>query len=142
MNPHLLRPYLVSTLLSVVFDGWSFYLYIENAASDVLISAASIVKPEPVEHVSTPDEGKEVISTQMDFYRPDALLGSDWFVHTPECGKDQSTVTDTIATLLGEDFCSDYKHMSAGASTLSQGLGLGSFAWNNMPAVCHLSEFP
>ncbi|KAF8396296.1 hypothetical protein HHK36_017912 [Tetracentron sinense] len=87
------------------------------------------VKPEPANQVY-PDGGKKQKSTRLDFSRPDALFGSDWFEQT-QC-----------ATLLGEDLCSDYKHLAAGTSTLSQGWVLDSCVWNNMPAVCQMSELP
>ncbi|XP_042515464.1 transcription factor GAMYB-like [Macadamia integrifolia] len=102
----------------------------------------SDVKPDVVEHVPNLGGGAREISTRLDFSRPDALLGSDWFDRTPGCGKDHSAASDTIATLLGEDFCSDYKEMSAGSSSRGQGLDLGFCAWNNMPSVCQMSELP
>ncbi|KAF8369680.1 hypothetical protein HHK36_032292 [Tetracentron sinense] len=100
-----------------------------------------IVKPEPVHQVSTPDGEEKEKSTRLDFSRPDALLGSDWFEQSTQCDKDHSVMTDSIETLFGEDFYSDYKHM-AGTSTLSQVWGNGSCVWNNMPAVYQMSELP
>lgn len=99
------------------------------------------MKSEPVDQVWTPDGEKE-ISTR--FSRPDALLGSDWLEHSTGHGKEQTIMTDAIATLLGSDCGSDYKHMGSGTSTLGQGQGwgLGSCAWNNMPAACQMFEFP
>ncbi|KAK9283785.1 hypothetical protein L1049_012037 [Liquidambar formosana] len=99
------------------------------------------VKPEPVDQVWTSDGEKE-ISTQLDFSRPDALLGSDWFEQSTGCVKDQAIMTDAIASLLGDDFGNNYKLMGSGPSTSSQGWGFGSCAWNNMPAVCQMSELP
>ncbi|XP_058107546.1 transcription factor GAMYB-like [Magnolia sinica] len=94
------------------------------------------IKIEKVEHVSAPGGGgdKESIP-RLDFTRPDALLGADWFEQSSECA-------NHLAALLNEDFCGDYKHMATGSSTLNQGWGLGSCPWNNMPAVCQMSEFP
>ncbi|XP_043722037.1 transcription factor GAMYB-like [Telopea speciosissima] len=97
----------------------------------------SDVKPDVVEHVPNLSGAKE-LSTRLDFSRPDAVLGSDWF----EQGKDHSAATDTITTLLGEDFCRDYKELSTGSSSQGQGLGLGFCAWNNMPPVCQMSDLP
>eukprot|EP00268_Persea_americana_P059503 TRINITY_DN7307_c1_g1_i1.p1 TRINITY_DN7307_c1_g1~~TRINITY_DN7307_c1_g1_i1.p1 ORF type:complete len:537 (-),score=115.32 TRINITY_DN7307_c1_g1_i1:466-2076(-) len=82
--------------------------------------------------------GKED-STQLDkhvkFLRPDALLGSD-------CLEQDSDYAKDLAALLSEDFCNDYKYAASGTSTFSQGWVLGSCPWNNMPAVCQMSEHP
>ena len=51
-------------------------------------------------------------------------------------------MTDAIATLLGDDLSSEYKNMAAATSISNQAWGLGSCAWNNMPAVCQMSELP
>lgn len=71
----------------------------------------------------------------MKFLRPDALLGSD-------CLEQDSDYAKDLAALLSEDFCNDYKYAASGTSTFSQGWGLGSCLWNNMPAVCQMSEHP
>ncbi|XP_010251854.1 PREDICTED: transcription factor GAMYB [Nelumbo nucifera] len=112
----------------------------ETTPSDII--PGSRIKPETIENVSTPDGEKE-ISNRSNLSRPDALLGTDWFEQSTENGN-QSVVNDAIATLLGEDFCNDYKQVPARSSTLPQGQGwsLGSCAWNNMPGVCHMSELP
>ncbi|XP_010922970.1 transcription factor GAMYB isoform X2 [Elaeis guineensis] len=93
-----------------------------------------------LEHVSASNmEGRD-ISACPDFLRPDALLGgSDWLENS-QTAKEYSTLNDAIATLLGEDLCSEFKDVPAGASsTLSQGLGLDSCPWNNMPRACQMS---
>lgn len=105
------------------------------------------VKSEPVDQVWTPDGEKE-ISTRLDTSRPDALLGSDWLEQSNGgCVKEQGVMTDAIAALLGHDCGSDYKHMASGSGTSAlsqqgQGWGLGSCAWNNMPAACQMFELP
>lgn len=100
----------------------------------------SDVKLEPVDHTWTPEKEKQT-SPPVDYTRPDALLGSDWL--EPNTGfKDHSIMTDAIASLLGEDLANDYKHMASGTSTSNQGWGLGSCPWNNMPAVCQMSDLP
>ncbi|KAJ4978424.1 hypothetical protein NE237_009204 [Protea cynaroides] len=96
----------------------------------------SDLRADVVEHVPNSGRVENDISTRLDCSRPDALLGSSLFYRAPGCGKEQSSVTDTIATLLGDDFC------SAGGSSLSQGFGLGSCAWKSMPPVCQISELP
>ncbi|PON86801.1 MYB transcription factor [Trema orientale] len=101
----------------------------------------STVKPEPVDADSIPDKEKEP-KKPMDFVRPDALLASDWFEQSSGCGKERSIMTDTIVTLLGDDLATDYKHMATGSSSQSQEWGLGYCAWNNMPAVCQMSDLP
>ncbi|XP_060675681.1 transcription factor GAMYB isoform X2 [Ziziphus jujuba] len=73
---------------------------------------------------------------------PHAETFPDWLEQSSGCMKEQSIMTDAIATLLGDDLATDYKHMAAGSSTSSQGWGLGSCAWNNMPAVCQMSDQP
>ncbi|XP_008792432.2 transcription factor GAMYB-like isoform X2 [Phoenix dactylifera] len=104
----------------------------EPSGSDIMLAAA--------EHVSTPNVGERDISPCSDFLRPDALLGgSDWLENS-QTAKEHSTLNDAIATLLGEDLCSEYKEVPAGtSSTLSQGLGLDSCPWNNMPRACQMS---
>lgn len=99
------------------------------------------MKLEPVDPDLFSDKERES-TKQLALTRPDVLLGSDWLEQSSGCGKEQAIVTDAIATLLGDDLATDYKHMAAGSSTSSQGWGLGSCAWNNMPAVCQMSDLP
>lgn len=96
------------------------------------------IKQEPFEHASTPDEGPS-LSARRTFQRPDALLDGNWFGQSTECDKGQSILTDPISMLIGEDTCSDYKPLSADSAS-SQGWGVGSYQWNNLPPVCHMSE--
>ncbi|KAM7267685.1 hypothetical protein ACFE04_009851 [Oxalis oulophora] len=97
-------------------------------------------KSEPVEEPPTTPDRCITTPVRSDFTRPDVLLGSDWFEQTSTGNlKDQLYATDAIANLLGEDLSADYKQMASGAY---QGWGLGSCPWNNMPSVCHISEFP
>ncbi|XVE68468.1 hypothetical protein DITRI_Ditri09bG0071000 [Diplodiscus trichospermus] len=79
---------------------------------------------------------------RLDSNRPDILLASNWLEAGSGYDKDQTVMTDAIATLLGDDLSSEYKNMAAGTSISSQAWGLGSCAWNNMPAVCQMSELP
>ncbi|GAV91174.1 Myb_DNA-bind_6 domain-containing protein [Cephalotus follicularis] len=99
------------------------------------------VKSEPADQAWTLNTEKE-ISAGLDIIRPDALLASGWLEQGCAYVKDQANMTDTLVTLLGEDLGTDYKQMSSGISTPIQEWGLGSCAWNNMPAVCQISEFP
>lgn len=101
----------------------------------------STVKSEPVESDLIPDKQKES-TKQLASIRPDALLGLDWLEQSSGCVKEQAIMTDAFATLLGDDTATDYKHMASGSSTSSQGWGFGSCAWNNMPAVCQMSDRP
>ncbi|KAJ0100777.1 hypothetical protein Patl1_05757 [Pistacia atlantica] len=92
------------------------------------------VKSEPVDQTWTPDRGKE--STNLyDISQADALLSSDWLGQGSAYVKNPTVMTDAIANLLGDDLGSEYKQMTTGTSTASQGWGFGSCAWNNMPAV-------
>lgn len=95
------------------------------------------VKPEPVDQAWTPDKEKET-TPQLDYTRPDALLASDWLEHSTGF-KDQG-MTDSIASILGDDLATDYRHMASGTSISNQVWGLGSCLWNNMPAVCQMSS--
>ncbi|CAK7336404.1 unnamed protein product [Dovyalis caffra] len=103
-------------------------------------SAEFNVKSESIDQTWTADREKES-STRLDIIHPDALLDSDWLEHDSTYGKDQVIMTDAIATLLGDDLGSEYKQMATGAS-ISHGWGLGSCTWNNIPAVCQISELP
>ncbi|KAG9454974.1 hypothetical protein H6P81_007878 [Aristolochia fimbriata] len=87
----------------------------------------SNVKVETVEPILSSDWVEKDESPPVDFSRPDALLNADWF--------DQSDCAKDLATLLGDDFCSEYKQMAGGTSSWS-------CQWNNMPAVCQMSEHP
>lgn len=98
------------------------------------------VKSEPVDQAWTPDREKE--SGNLFVSQPDALLASDWFEHGSSYVKDPIIMNDAIATLLGDDLRSEYKQMSTGTSAPSQGWGFSSCTWNNMPAVCQMSELP
>ncbi|CAK9142143.1 unnamed protein product [Ilex paraguariensis] len=100
------------------------------------------VKSEPADQIWTLDEDTKQNSTQLDFSRPDALLGSCWLEQGVACAKDQGVTTDAITTLLGDDLGSDFKNMTPGTSSSSQGWGFGSCSWNNMPAVCQMTELP
>ncbi|KAK2991727.1 hypothetical protein RJ640_004255 [Escallonia rubra] len=102
----------------------------------------SIIKSEPVDPAWTLDGEKKENSCEVDFSRPDALLGSCWLEQSVACAKNRGAMTDAIAALLGDDLGSDFKNMAAGTSTSSQGWGYGSCTWNNMPAVRQMSELP
>ncbi|KAK1578204.1 hypothetical protein Q3G72_028437 [Acer saccharum] len=99
------------------------------------------VKSEPIDPACTPDREKGTTSL-FDDNQPDALLASDWLEYGSSYVKDPTIMTDAIASLLGDDLGNEYKHMATGTSTSSQGWGFGSCAWNNMPAVCQISELP
>ena len=69
--------------------------------------------PETVNQDRTHYVIKKEISTQRDFTRPDALLDLGWFGHINEHGKDQSTLTDAIGALLGEEYSNGYQQIGA-----------------------------
>ncbi|XP_022747508.1 transcription factor MYB33-like isoform X3 [Durio zibethinus] len=98
----------------------------------------SHVKSEAADHVLTPEIQKEA-PIRLDGRCPDTLLASNWLEQGSGYDKDQTIMTDAIATLLGDDLSSD---MAAGTSISSQAWGLDSCAWNNIPAVCQMSELP
>lgn len=97
------------------------------------------VKPEPF-NLQSP-ESKHEIPAHCDLMRPDALLASDWFGLGSGSLKDQSTVSDSMVSLLGDDLCNDYKQ-SIGTCTSDQEWRLNSCAWNNMPSACQMPELP
>ncbi|KAL6989768.1 hypothetical protein U1Q18_015519 [Sarracenia purpurea var. burkii] len=98
---------------------------------------------EVVEQTWTLDGEKKEAATQLDFSRPDTLLGSCWLGQSVAYAKDQGVTTSAAAaSAVADDLGTDYKHMSAAGTVLNQGLGFGSCTWNNMPAVCHMSELP
>ncbi|KAK9273842.1 hypothetical protein L1049_018654 [Liquidambar formosana] len=67
---------------------FSEYTPISGSSSDEPMSVETMpgrkVYLEAVDRVSTQYGGKKAISNQMDFSRPDALLGLDWFGHGTE----------------------------------------------------------
>ncbi|KAJ1376853.1 SANT/Myb domain [Sesbania bispinosa] len=99
----------------------------------------NIVKLEYVDQVWTPDSENQTMSL-LNVTRPDFLLASDWYELGSGHGKNQAIMTDATSTLLGDDIATDYKHMTAGTSKSSQVWEFGSCAWNNMPALCQVSD--
>nr|QIG55692.1 MYB transcription factor [Paeonia suffruticosa]QVG60746.1 GAMYB [Paeonia suffruticosa] len=96
------------------------------------------VKSEPVEPIWTPERQKET-SIRSNYTRPDALLdSSDWLDQSAGCVKEQTMMSDAIATLLGDDYGNNYK-----PTTSNQGVwGFGSCGWKNLPTVYQMSELP
>ncbi|GMI72510.1 myb domain protein 33 [Hibiscus trionum] len=101
----------------------------------------SHVKSEPADHVLTPEIQNEA-PIRLDSCCSDTLFASSWLEQGSGYDKDQMIMTDSIAALLGDDLNIEYKNMAAGTSISSQAWGIGSCAWNNMPAVCQMSELP
>ncbi|KAK8496632.1 hypothetical protein V6N12_063892, partial [Hibiscus sabdariffa] len=100
----------------------------------------SHVKPPPADHVLTAEIENEA-PIQLDGWC-DTLLASNWLEQDYGYHKDQAIMTDSMATLLGNDVSSEYRNMAAGTSISNQAWALGSCAWNNMPAVCQMPELP
>ncbi|KAK4795379.1 hypothetical protein SAY86_013373 [Trapa natans] len=71
--------------------------------------------------------------TQYDYTRPDALLASSgWFGFQSGSFKAQGApMPDSMASLLGDDDLTSDSKQTAEA-----------YSWNNMPAVCQISELP
>ncbi|KAG8643146.1 transcription factor MYB33 isoform X2 [Manihot esculenta] len=109
----------------------------EPSATETL--TGSNVKLTAVDQARSSEREKET-TTRLDITHPDALLASDWLEDGSGYVEDQDFMLDNIAPLLSDDFSSDFEQMSTGASTSNQGWGLGSCAWNSMPAVCQMSE--
>lgn len=88
------------------------------------------MKLESMDQVWTPSSDDQTMSM---LNGPDVFLASDWFEHGSGGGNNQAIMTDAIATLLRKDLAT---------STPSQVWELGSGSWNNMPAVCQMSDLP
>ncbi|CAN6443250.1 unnamed protein product [Victoria cruziana] len=111
-------------------------------ASSPVNDVPGTTKVEAVEQVSNPSTDANELGLDIHFTKPDELLMSDWFEQSSECVKEQSNVANTFATFLGEEFYNDYKQLETESSALNQSCALGSLPWNNMPAVCQMSEQP
>ena len=97
------------------------------------------MKLEYVDPVWTPDSGNQITSL-LNFSQPDFLLGSDWYEQCSGNDRNQSIFYDATSMFLDDQSATDYKHMTAGTSNPSQVREFGSCAWNNMPAVCQVSD--
>lgn len=97
------------------------------------------VKLEYVDPVWTPDSGNQIMSLS-NFSRPDFLLGSDWYEQCSGNDQNQSIFYDATSMFLEDQSATNYIHMTAGTSNPSQVREFGSCAWNNMPAVCQVSD--
>ncbi|KAF7836279.1 transcription factor GAMYB-like [Senna tora] len=104
----------------------------ERAPAQAQTLQGSIVKTESIDHDWTRSSEDQTMS-MMNIAGPDVYLTSDWFEHGSWGGKNEAIMTDAIATLLGNDLAT---------SSPSQLWGLDSGTWNNMPAVCHMSDLP
>ncbi|XP_012459899.1 transcription factor MYB33 isoform X2 [Gossypium raimondii] len=98
-------------------------------------------KSESSDHVLTPEVEKEA-PIWSDGRCPDILLASNWLEQGSGYDKDETIMIDAIATLLSDDLSSEYTSMLAGTSVSSQAWEPSCCAWNNMPAVCQMSELP
>ncbi|MBA0630029.1 hypothetical protein Godav_002164 [Gossypium davidsonii] len=98
-------------------------------------------KSESSDHVLTPEVEKEA-PIWSDGRCPDILLASNWLEQGSGYDKDQTIMIDAIATLLSDDLSSEYTSMLAGTLVSSQAWEPSWCAWNNMPAVCQMSELP
>ncbi|XP_065049012.1 transcription factor GAMYB-like isoform X1 [Musa acuminata AAA Group] len=96
------------------------------------------------EHLSTPNMEEKNMSSHPDFYRPDALLGSDWLEEGSQVAKDHSVLSDAVTTtLLGHDFCKEHKIVPAGTSSdLVRGTKLESHSRGKIPDVSQMPELP
>ncbi|XP_017612628.1 transcription factor MYB33-like isoform X2 [Gossypium arboreum] len=98
-------------------------------------------KSESSDHVLAPEVEKEA-PIWSDGRCPDTLFASNWLEQGSGYDKDQTIMIDAIATLLGDDLSSEYRSMLAGTSVSSQAWEPSWCAWNNMPAVCQMTELP
>lgn len=96
------------------------------------------MKLEYADQVWTPDSENQTMS--MLYTRPDFLLASEWHEQGSGHVKSQAITTNATSTLHEDDSAIDYKHMTAGTSKSSQVWEHCSCAWNNMPAICQVSD--
>ncbi|KAH6814844.1 hypothetical protein C2S51_023862 [Perilla frutescens var. frutescens] len=73
--------------------------------------------------------------SKVDYSRPDAILGSCWVKQGSPGSKQKGPTADSNAARLGDNLGTN---TSASASTW----GFSSCSWNNMPAVCQMSDIP
>ncbi|KAI5421016.1 transcription factor MYB65 isoform X1 [Lathyrus oleraceus] len=100
----------------------------------------NMVKSENIDHVWSPDS-ENYITSLLNDTRPDLVLDSDWYEPCSGHDKNQSIVTDATSMFQEDQLATDYKHMTAaGTSNPSQVWEFSSFGWNNMPAVCQVSD--
>lgn len=74
--------------------------------------------------------------SKVDYSRPDAILGSCWVEQSAPGSKQKGSTTDSIAAFLGNNLGTELKNTSAST------WGFSSCSWNNMPAVCQMSDIP
>ncbi|XP_058744200.1 transcription factor MYB33-like isoform X1 [Vicia villosa] len=99
----------------------------------------NIVKSEYVDHVWSPDSS--YIKSLLNNSQPDFVLDSGWYEPCSGHGNNQAVATDATLMFQEDQLATDYKHMTAaGTSNPSQVWELSSFGWNNMPAVCQVSD--
>ncbi|KAG9147754.1 hypothetical protein Leryth_018808 [Lithospermum erythrorhizon] len=95
------------------------------------------LKSEPMSYSWDFDEGEKESSTELNYLRPDAILGSCWLGESTSCRKGQGTMTDVIATLLGDNKSTDFRNTASGTSTPVNSFGFGSCPCN----ISSLSHF-
>ncbi|KAG8363746.1 hypothetical protein BUALT_Bualt19G0054300 [Buddleja alternifolia] len=97
------------------------------------------VKSEVFDQTCILDGERKEILNQSARSRPDAILGSCWVKQSAYFSNQQGSVTNAIASLLGNDLRTELENTSASGSSTR---ALGSCTWNNMPAVYQMSELP
>ncbi|KAI3448750.1 hypothetical protein Pfo_005415 [Paulownia fortunei] len=121
-----------------------------NGYTPTVTIGSSLEEDMPVHHVKSDvfnqswilDGERKKILNHLDCSRPDAILGSYWFGQNASQLKQEGSATDAIAALLGDDLGTELKKTSASASASASTWGLSSCSWNNMPAVCQMSDIP
>lgn len=113
-----------------------------SSAQSAIGNGVNIKTEERNELMSSANCGDEDFSTLLNFARPDVSAVSDWYDSHTEPGKEQSAVSDALATLFNDDFCVDIQQLTSGPSTSNQAWGLGSCHWNNMPGVTQIADLP
>ncbi|KAH9295436.1 hypothetical protein KI387_039024 [Taxus chinensis] len=116
-------------------------LWDESSSTQSAVGANTETE-EPNEFMSSGNCGDDDLSTLLNFAKPEASPVSDWYDSHAEAGKEQSTVSDALATLFNDDFCADIQQLTSAPCTSNQAWGLGSCHWNNMPGVMQMADLP
>ncbi|XP_057815738.1 transcription factor MYB33 isoform X2 [Cryptomeria japonica] len=114
----------------------------DESSSTQSAIGANIKTEEPTEFMSSGNCGDDEFSTLLNLAKPDVSPVSDWYDSHAEAGKEQSTVSDALATLFNDDFCADIQQLTSAPCTSNQAWGLGSCHWNNMPGVMQMADLP
>ncbi|XP_010558042.1 PREDICTED: transcription factor GAMYB-like isoform X2 [Tarenaya hassleriana] len=112
-------------------------------------SSGDNVKMEQWDRIWMPERETNEKTPLLDITRPDVLLASSWLDHGLGLGlAKETTMSDALVALLGNEFGNEYMHIAVGTSSSSsssssgQAQAVGFCPWSNMPPVCQMTELP